>query len=141
MAFMKDSHIPTQIARFRAARPLIGVNDEVYCRVNKDPTGTQRSTPMGRLVFLDEAHFDGRHVRFIGIDAGKSILCGVTANALKYCNCGLPHYGLIPAEDFVAAYQRRMIDIHHIAAEKHEKGEFEPQGDIRVVIHRRDLAP
>jgi hypothetical protein len=96
---------------------------------------------MGRLVFLDEAHFDGDYVRFVGIDAGKSVLCAVTANALKYCNSGLPHYGLIPAEEFVAAYRARLIDIHKIAAEKYARGAFEPLGEIKVLVHRRDLTP
>jgi hypothetical protein len=95
---------------------------------------------MGRLVFLEDAHFDGKHVRFVGLDAGKSVLCGVTTNALKYCS-GLPHYGLIPAEEFVAAYRARMIDIHRIAGEKHAKGLFEPGDDVRIVVHRRDLMP
>jgi hypothetical protein len=96
---------------------------------------------MGRLVFLDEAHFDGEYVRFVGIDAGKSVLCAVTANALKYSDSGLPHYGLIPAEEFVAAYRERHIDIHRIAAEKYAQGALEPQGEIRILVHRRDLTP
>jgi hypothetical protein len=104
-------------------------------------TVTRQERDMGRLVFLDEAHFDGEHVRFVGLDAGKAILCGVTTNALKYGNCGLPHYGLIPADEFMTAYRARMIDIHRIAGEKHAKGEFEPLGDIRILVHRRDLTP
>ena len=96
---------------------------------------------MGKLIFLSDADFDGEHVRFVVQDHGGTIQCGVTANALKYCNCGLPHYGLIPAEEFVAAYRKRRKDIHKIVTEKHARGEFEPEGEIRILVHRRDLVP
>jgi uncharacterized protein DUF1488 len=95
---------------------------------------------MAELAFLDEFRlFDGNCVRFYGHDGGHKVLCGVTVEALKRCDPSLPRNGLVPAEEFLKAFERLMVDIHDTARAKHAKGEIEPDGDIKVLIKRRDL--
>ena len=97
---------------------------------------------MGTLAFLDDRRlFDGDCVRFTGVDSGATIVCGVTTYALKCCDPNLPHYGLLPAEAFISAYEKRITDIHHVARTKYEKGEFEPEGPIQIMVHSKDIAP
>ena len=97
---------------------------------------------MGTLSFLDDAPlFDGDCVRFIGVDGGEQVVCGVTTYALKHCAPNLPYQGLLPAEDFISAFEKLIIDIHHAARTKYEKGELEPEGAIQVMVHRKDIAP
>jgi hypothetical protein len=97
---------------------------------------------MGTLSFLDEAPlFNGDCVRFIGIDGGERVVCGVTTYALKYCDPNLPHHGLLPAEVFISAFKKLMVDIQHVARAKYENGLFESEGPIRIMVHRKDIAP
>ena len=97
---------------------------------------------MGTLSFLNDAPlFDGDCVRFIGVDGKENVACGVTASALKYCDSSLPHYGLVPAEAFLAAYEKLMVAIHQVARTKYENRKFETEGPIRVMVHREDIAP
>lgn len=97
---------------------------------------------MGTLSFLNDApHFDGDCVRFLGVDGKENVVCGVTTYALKHCDPSLPHYGLLPAEAFLAAFEKLMADIHTVARAKYENGRLETGGPIRVMIHREDLAP
>jgi hypothetical protein len=97
---------------------------------------------VGTLSFLDDAPlFDGDCVRFIGVDGKENVVCGVTTYALKHCDSSLPHYGLLPAETFIAAYEKLMVDIHQVARTKYENGKFETEGPIRVMVHREDIAP
>jgi hypothetical protein len=96
---------------------------------------------MGSLAFVDDTpHFDGTCVRFAGVDGANSVLCGVTTFALQYCDPELPRHGLLPAESFLAAYSKLMINIHQAARAKYENGEFEPEGPVRVMVHRKDIA-
>lgn len=97
---------------------------------------------MGKLSFLDDTpFFDGDCVRFIGIDGEKNVVCGITTYALKHCDPNLPHYGLLPAEAFIAAFEKLMADIHNVARTKYENGKLETEGPIRVMIYREDIAP
>ena len=97
---------------------------------------------MGKLSFLHEAPlFCGDCVRFVGTDGEENIACGVTAYAIKYCDPSLPHHGLLPAEAFVAAFEKLIVEIHNIAKTKYENGKFETEGPIRVMVHREDIAP
>jgi hypothetical protein len=95
---------------------------------------------MAELAFLDEFRlFDGNCVRFHGHDGKNEVLCGVTAEALKRCDTLMPRNGLIPAEEFLASFERLLVEIHAAARVKHARGEFEPDGVIRVLVHRLDL--
>lgn len=97
---------------------------------------------MGTLAFVDDTPlFDGECVRFIGVDGAEQVVCGVTTYALKHCMPDLPHQGLLPAEAFISAFEKLMADIHHVARHKYERGEMEPEGDIKIMIHRKDIAP
>jgi hypothetical protein len=96
---------------------------------------------VGKLSFSNDApFFDGDCVRFIGVDGEKNVTCGVTTYALKHCDPSLPHYGLLPAEAFIAAFEKLLADIHDAARIKYENGKFEPEGSIRVMVHREDIA-
>ena len=97
---------------------------------------------MGTLSFQNSAPlFEGDCVSFIGDDCGEQVRCGVTTYALKHCTAGLPHQGLLPAEAFVSAFEGLADDIHQAAQRKYERGETEPEGIIRVMVHRQDIAP
>jgi Protein of unknown function (DUF1488) len=97
---------------------------------------------VGTLSFLNDAPlFDGDCVRFIGVDGKENVVCGVTTFALKHCDASLPHYGLLPAEAFMAAYEKLKADIHQVARTKYGNGKFETEGPVRVLVHREDLAP
>ncbi|WP_368904373.1 DUF1488 family protein [Taklimakanibacter lacteus] len=97
---------------------------------------------MGQLAFLDEDRlFDGQCVRFKGFDGEDEVLCGVTIAALKECDSSLQRHGLVPAEAFLASFEKLAIAIHDAARCKHERGEFESEGGVRVMVHRRDLSP
>ncbi len=94
---------------------------------------------MAQLVFSsDDRLFDGKCVRFVGRDGHREVLCGVTVYALKHRHPDLPVEGLLPAELFLAAYERFVIDIHDIARTKYAKGKLEPDGDIEVMVHDED---
>jgi hypothetical protein len=95
---------------------------------------------MAELAFVDEFKlFDGTCVRFHGRDDGRMVPCGVTAEALKRRDGRLPSNGLIPAEEFIAAYERLAVEIHSAARAKYAAGEREPEGDICIIVRRRDL--
>jgi Protein of unknown function (DUF1488) len=97
---------------------------------------------LGTLSFLDDTPlFDGDCVRFVGVDGGEHVVCGITTYALKYCAPDLPHYGLLPAEAFTSVFEKLIVDIHHAARTKYERGDFEPEGAIRIMIHRKDIVP
>ena len=94
---------------------------------------------MGTLIFRDTArHFDGECVRFKGYDGKMEVQCGVTAYALKHHEAGVPLGGLLPADVFLAAYDDLIDRIHARARAKYGAGEFETEGDIRVMVHDRD---
>ncbi|QIG51028.1 DUF1488 domain-containing protein [Nordella sp. HKS 07] len=97
---------------------------------------------MGQLAFLDEdRRFDGQCIRFMGIDGKDEVTCGVTTAALKECDPHMQRHGLIPSEAFFEAFERLIVAIHDAARSKYERGEFEPEGSVRIVVHRRDLSP
>jgi hypothetical protein len=97
---------------------------------------------MASLAFLDDTPlFDGECVRFTGMDGTEPVLCGVTTYALQYCDPSLPHHGLLPAEAFIAAYRKLLIDIHQAARAKYQSRAFEPEGPVRILVHRKDIAP
>lgn len=77
--------------------------------------------------------------RLLTFCGDRELLCGVTAEALKRCDPQLPHTGLIPAEEFLKAFERLLLQIHGAARTKHAKGQFEREGDIELVIKRHDL--
>lgn len=83
---------------------------------------------MGKLSFLNEApFFDEDCVRFIGVDGEKNVVCGVTTYALKHCDPSLPHHGLLPAEAFIAAFEKLSADVHDAARTKYKNGKFETE--------------
>jgi Protein of unknown function (DUF1488) len=95
---------------------------------------------MAELAFLDEFRlFDGNCVRFNGHDGTRNVLCGVTVEALKRCDPLLPRHGLVPAEEFLMAFERLLVEIHATARSKHASGQFEPEGEIEVMVKRHDL--
>jgi uncharacterized protein DUF1488 len=95
---------------------------------------------MAELAFVDEFRlFDGTCVRFHGRDGATTVPCGVTAEALKQRDPRLPSNGLIPAEQFIAAYERLMVEIHDAARAKYAAGALEREGEIRVIVRRHDL--
>jgi len=97
---------------------------------------------VGTLSFPNDAPlFDGDCVHFTGVDGKENVACGVTTYALKLCDPSLPHYGLVPAEAFLAAYEKLKADIHELAASKYQNGKFETEGPVRVMVHREDIAP
>jgi hypothetical protein len=97
---------------------------------------------MAELAFLDEFRlFDGNCVRFHGHEGHHQVLCGVTVEALKRCDPDLPRNGLVPAEEFLKAFERHLVDIHDTARAKYARGQFESGGDIQVLIRRHDLLP
>jgi hypothetical protein len=97
---------------------------------------------MGQLAFLDEDKlFDGQCIRFTGFDGKDEVTCGVTIAALKACDRSLQRYGLIPAEAFLASFDGLLVAIHDAARRKYDRADFESEGDVRIVVHRRDLSP
>lgn len=97
---------------------------------------------MGQLAFLNEDKlFDGQSVRFTGFDDKEEITCGVTIAALKASDPALQRHGLIPAEAFLASFERFLLAIHDAARCKYQRCEFEPDGDLRILVHRHDLCP
>ena len=95
---------------------------------------------MAELAFLDEFRlFDGNCVRFHAHAGDRELLCGVTVEALKRCDSCLPHHGLIPAEEFLNAFERLVVKIHDSARSKYARGELEREGDIRLLVKRHDL--
>lgn len=97
---------------------------------------------MKQLAFVDDdRHFDGTCVRFTGRHGEQTVVCGVTIYALQHCDPGLPRHGLIGAEHFLSAFDKLITEVHHAARCKFEKGDFEPAGPVRIMIHRHDLAP
>lgn len=97
---------------------------------------------MAELAFLDEFRlFDGNCVRFHAHTGDCELLCGVTVEALKLCDPHLPHHGLIPAEEFLNAFERLAVKIHDTARHKYARGDLEREGDIRLLVKRHDLLP
>jgi hypothetical protein len=97
---------------------------------------------MATLSFLnDPPLFDGDCVRFIGTDGERNVVCGVTTYALKYCDPSLPQHGLLPAEAFIATFEKLMDGIQDAARTKYRNGKFETEGQIQIMIHRVDIAP
>jgi hypothetical protein len=97
---------------------------------------------MAQLAFVDNDElFDGECVRFTGTDDHQKILCGVTTAALLARDTSLPRHGLLPAEVFLSAYERFAMEIHAAARLKYARGEFEKEHAVRILVHRRDLAP
>src|SRR5688572_25547420 len=97
---------------------------------------------MAELAFLDEFRlFDGDCVRYHAHEGNGKLVCGVAVEALKRCDRHLPDHGLIPAEEFLNAYERLMVKIHDAARVKYARGEFEPEGDIKLLVKRHDLLP
>ena len=97
---------------------------------------------MGQLAFLDDERlFDGDCIRFKGVDGDREVLCGVTIVALKECDPALQRHGLVPAESFLASYEKLIVTIHDAARQKYSLGAFESEGPVEIMVHRRDLAP
>ena len=97
---------------------------------------------MGQLAFLSEDKwFDGQCIRFTGFDGEEEVACGVSIAALKSSDPGLQRHGLLPAEAFLASFDGLLVAIHDAARRKYDRCEFESAGDVRVLVHRRDLSP
>src|SRR4051794_2997896 len=97
---------------------------------------------MGQLAFVDDDRlFDGTCVRFTGMDGDRRVTCGVTIVALKECDPGLQRHGLVPAESFLASFDKLIVPIHHAARRKYSEGAVEAEGAVEIMVHQRDLAP
>ena len=97
---------------------------------------------MGQLAFSEEDKlFDGHCVRFTGRDGNNEVICDVTITALKEYDSELQRHGRVPAEAFLASGEKLMIAIHDSARRKYDRGEFESEGAVRIMVHRRDLSP
>lgn len=95
---------------------------------------------MAQLAFTDdEVLFDRHCIRFKGQVGGDQVTCGVTTYALQYRDPDLPKEGLIPSEAFFESFEKFQLEIHQAARRKFERGEFEPEGDVKVMVHRNDL--
>ena len=95
---------------------------------------------MRALAFLEDSrHFDGGCVRFYGHDGEQRVACGITLAALKEHDPHLPRHVLLPAELFLEAFDRHQVAIHDAARRKYACGECELEGDVLVLLHRRDL--
>jgi hypothetical protein len=95
---------------------------------------------MAELAFIsDDKLFDGECVRFTGQDGAEEVLCGVTTAALLARDQSLPRHGLLPAEAFLAAFDRFMTEIHAAARDKHKRGAVETNHAVRILVHRADL--
>lgn len=96
---------------------------------------------MTQLAFPgDDKLFDGRCIRFKGLDGRSEVICGVTVAALKECDLNLQRHGLIPAEVFLASFEKFLIPIHDAARRKYDRREFESDGAVLIMVHRRDLS-
>jgi hypothetical protein len=95
---------------------------------------------MRTLVFRDDTKlFDGHYVR-IDAKAGKEMVrCGITLGALKQIDSHLPHEGLLPSELFVEAFDRNAELIKRLCCQKYERQDFETDGDLHIVVHRKDV--
>jgi hypothetical protein len=94
---------------------------------------------MGQLTFsTDERMFDGKCVRFVGLDGGDEVLCGVTVYAMKHHHPDLPVDGLLPAELFLKAYDEMAVKIHAIARQKYAAGQTEQLGPVAIMVHDTD---
>jgi hypothetical protein len=97
---------------------------------------------MGQLAFVnDDRLFDGDCIRFKGMDGDREVVCGVTIAALKESDPGLQPHGLVPAESFLASYDKLIVPIHDAARRKYSLGAFETEGPVAIMVHQRDLAP
>ncbi len=95
---------------------------------------------MSQLAFLGEDRlFDGECIRFKGFDGRDEVACGVTVTALKECDADLQRHGLVPAEAFLDSFEKHLVVIHDAARRKYERGDFESEGRVRIMVHRRDL--
>ena len=95
---------------------------------------------MTQLAFTDdEVQFDRYCIRFKGRIGREEVTCGVTTYALQYRDPDIPKEGLVPSEAFLAAFDKFALEIHQAARRKYERGEVEPDGEIKVMIHRKDL--
>jgi Protein of unknown function (DUF1488) len=96
---------------------------------------------MKQLAFVDDDKlFDGEYIRFWGYDGSEKVTCAVTLYALQYYDMDLPKHGLVSSDAFLASFDKLQTDIHHAARKKYELDLFEPEGPIKVLIHRQDLS-
>jgi hypothetical protein len=96
---------------------------------------------MTELAFSDDFKlFDGDCVRFRAHAGNSEVMCGVTLDALIALDRALPRHGLIPAEEFLAAFERQALHIHHAARLKHRAGRSEAAGSVQILIEPGDLA-
>ena len=73
---------------------------------------------MTDLAFLDDFRFfDGDCVRFRAQAGEREVICGITPEALMALDPGLPRHRLVPAEAFLAAFDRMALTIHQARSE------------------------
>ena len=95
---------------------------------------------MKTLVFRDDSKlFDGHCMRF-DANAGKKVVrCGITLAALKQIDSHLPHEGLLPSELFAEAFDRNSELIKQLCCLKYQMQDFETEGELDIVVHRKDI--
>jgi hypothetical protein len=96
---------------------------------------------MPQLVFItgDKVMYERECILFKARCGSDEVSCGVTTYALQYRDPDLPTDGLVPSEAFLDSFERFKLEIHQAARRKFERGEFEPEGDVKVMVHRKDL--
>jgi hypothetical protein len=95
---------------------------------------------MQTLVFLDDSKlFDGHCIRLDAMAGKKVVRCGITLAALKQVDSHLPHEGLLPSELFLEAFDRNEGLIKQLCCLKYELQGFEKEGELDIVIHRKDI--
>jgi hypothetical protein len=98
------------------------------------------SSAVTLLDFRDDSTlFDGHCVRLDASCGKKVVHCGVTLAALKQIDSHLPHEGLLPSELFVEAFARNSELIKQLCRLKYQCQDFEKNGELDIVIHRRDI--
>jgi hypothetical protein len=96
---------------------------------------------MKQLAFIDDDKlFDREYIRFWGYDGNEKVTCAVTLYALQYCDRDLPTHGLVSSDAFLASFEKLQTAIHYAAREKYKLDLVEPDGPIKVLIHRQDLS-
>ena len=95
---------------------------------------------MPQLIFTDEkVMYERECILFKARYGSEEVSCGVTTYALQYRDPDLPTEGLVPSERFLESFEKHQLEIHQAVRRKFDRGEFEPQGDVKVMVHRKDL--
>jgi hypothetical protein len=115
----------------------------------------ETGVPKPRVIWYEDSQTMGIHRDLVraGMDRarqqGKRIgrprvtarphFAGLYQAALKQIDSHLPHEGLLPSELFVEAFDRNAELIKQLCCLKYQCRDFEKEGELDIVIHRRDI--